>query len=52
MVPHLQNYMTNEKGKSSKRKKDNLIPAFKALLANLDEEEWQIVTFELYDEGE
>ncbi len=44
--------MPNDKQRGFKRKKDNLTPAFKALLDDLDEEEWQIVTFELYDENE
>ncbi len=44
--------MSNDKRKVLKRKIDNLTPAFKALLDDLDEEEWQIVTFELYDESD
>lgn len=44
--------MPNDKQRGLKRKKDNLTPAFKALLDDLEEEEWQIVTFELYDENE
>lgn len=42
--------MRNKKEKPPKKKEDNLAPAFKALLSQLDDEEWQIVTFEVEDD--
>lgn len=42
--------MPKKKEKSPKMKEDNLTPAFKALLGRLDDEEWQIVTFEVEEE--
>ena len=42
--------MKKKKGKSPKKKEDNLAPAFKALLEKVDGEDWQIVTFEVEDD--
>ena len=42
--------MDKKKEKTSKKKEDNLTPAFKALLGQLDDEEWQIVTFEVEED--
>ncbi len=44
--------MDKKKEKPSKKKEDNLTPAFKALLGQLDDEEWQIVTFEVEEDEE
>ncbi len=44
--------MDKKKEKTSKKKEDNLTPAFKALLGQLDDEEWQIVTFEVEEDDE
>ena len=44
--------MDKKKEKPSKKKEDNLTPAFKALLGQLDVEEWQIVTFEVEEDEE
>ncbi len=44
--------MDKKKEKTSKKKEDNLTPAFKALLGQLDDEEWQIVTFEVEEDEE
>lgn len=44
--------MDKKKEKTSKKKEDNLTPAFKALLGQLDDEEWQIVTFEVEENEE
>lgn len=44
--------MDKKKEKTSKKKEDNLTSAFKALLGQLDDEEWQIVTFEVEEDEE
>ena len=44
--------MDKKKEKTSKKKEDNLTPAFKALLGQRDDEEWQIVTFEVEEDEE
>lgn len=36
--------------KKKKQKEDNFTPALKALLKEIDGEDWQIVTFEVADD--